>query len=1103
MRGSKGSGGGLVRGNPAALPARGAAAECDDDLTIAELRQLAENPNFNLTSVLQNPREASARTLYAELLDFDPFQFAHDLFKDDFEHDLSPGAKLPPPPVPLPHVTADMFSSYLAKHGALADRFMANHRHTMGPGGGGGTPGEASSGTTRHTPVAQHSAAKGAGAASTAAGGLAAARVGAAKGGRVAPPSPAQVYAEVPALFQKAHFTLAEPAVFEQVVLLAPEDRQAQLSHYLDLVELCLLHQISSRQEAFFEALSNLQALRTDVADACGSVSALRQGIGDLQQHMVSEVMRVPQLARRKQNLGALSQQLELMVALVERYDAVQGLFEAADFVTALSLIKRCQRTIRRDLPGLKCLGPVAKQLGEYEVSAARFLATQFVSVSINEDDAAGGVGSDSDGSDGSDDEDGGSGGAGAAGPGAAATPGGGSGALALPKRQRVRVAQLVRSLVRLGEMTGALAKHRRRLEDSVKLIVRIAVEEYVYDKGGQPPDGHHGDGAGAGGGGGSGGGGGGAAAPNAVDAKLGQRLAGLESGAFLACLGSAFESMLDALRRAAMVHAVVAETLAEPERALKADQAAAAAAAAASAAASGPVGDGTSNGGSAGNGSTGAKAPGSGGGGDEGEEEDDDNLADAPLRWADFPARGGASNEGAGGGDHAGHAAGAGGPAGGAGAAGGGAGAAGGGGASGADMVAESLAGLRGGCELAQKTAAALLANRKEVHAKLPAGELRDLQACCFDFLQQVERLSGRSCYGLRSSLLAQAKAFLEHRQEANKTSLAAALDSEKWTQADVSSERQAAIDRLASGQAFMVQTAGAGGGAAAGGGGVGGGGVVAARKGPKSADVAAVEGSRFKVVWSCLLLVEMVGSLLETAAHFPLLATDVLTRVVELLQLFNSRATQLVLLAGAIHSSARLPKITAKHLALTSQCLCLVMALLPHVRAALAAQLPPRQHLLLVEMDRAKQDLVEHHERILSKFVSIVGEIVDSLSKSVAATDWDRSQGASSTERADSSGSSAFVGDTIKNVSTMHRVLSAQLPPEQVQEIFTRIFELLNRKVPEYFASVEPATPAGQQRVLDDVQFLAHALERLRGVSAANLSLEGHFRKRFPNAR
>ena len=56
---------------------------------------------------------------------------------------------------------------------------------------------------------------------------------------------------------------------------------------------------------------------------------------------------------------------------------------------------------------------------------------------------------------------------------------------------------------------------------------------------------------------------------------------------------------------------------------------------------------------------------------------------------------------------------------------------------------------------------------------------------------------------------------------------------------------------------------------------------------------------------------------------------------------------------------------------------------------------------------------------------------------------------------------------------------------------------------QVPEYFASVSPSTPAGQQRVLDDVQFLTHSLDRLRGVDAKNLTLEAHFRKRFPNAR
>lgn len=164
-------------------------------------------------------------------------------------------------------------------------------------------------------------------------------------------------------------------------------------------------------------------------------------------------------------------------------------------------------------------------------------------------------------------------------------------------------------------------------------------------------------------------------------------------------------------------------------------------------------------------------------------------------------------------------------------------------------------------------------------------------------------------------------------------------------------------------------------------------------------------------------------------------------------------------MLLAGAIHSSARLSKITAKHLALTSQCLGLILAIHSHVRVAISTHLPPKQHVLLSDLDNVKKDYIEHHERILSKFVSIVGEIVHSLSKSVTAADWDRTNvsetnGSNAAQEVkdsvkQSATSCPFVADVIKNTTTMHKVLSAQLPPEQVQEIFTRIFELLNRKV------------------------------------------------------
>jgi Vps54-like protein len=144
-----------------------------------------------------------------------------------------------------------------------------------------------------------------------------------------------------------------------------------------------------------------------------------------------------------------------------------------------------------------------------------------------------------------------------------------------------------------------------------------------------------------------------------------------------------------------------------------------------------------------------------------------------------------------------------------------------------------------------------------------------------------------------------------------------------------------------------------------------------------------AVLDGNRYKAVWSALLLVDMVSSLLKLSVYFPAAAQDILTRLAELLRLYNSRTTQLVLGAGAIHSASRLRSISAKHLALCSHGLGLIQALVPHIRAALAAQLPRKHHVLLVEMDRVAQDYSEHHEKVssINTFTSLPHAYISTL--------------------------------------------------------------------------------------------------------------------------
>jgi hypothetical protein len=67
--------------------------------------------------------------------------------------------------------------------------------------------------------------------------------------------------------------------------------------------------------------------------------------------------------------------------------------------------------------------------------------------------------------------------------------------------------------------------------------------------------------------------------------------------------------------------------------------------------------------------------------------------------------------------------------------------------------------------------------------------------------------------------------------------------------------------------------------------------------------------------VVGCSLTLVKLLGDYLRCIANIPTLTTETMNRIVDILNLFNSRTCQVILGAGAM-KSAGLKNITAKHL-------------------------------------------------------------------------------------------------------------------------------------------------------------------------------------------
>jgi len=275
------------------------------------------------------------------------------------------------------------------------------------------------------------------------------------------------------------------------------------------------------------------------------------------------------------------------------------------------------------------------------------------------------------------------------------------------------------------------------------------------------------------------------------------------------------------------------------------------------------------------------------------------------------------------------------------------------------------------------------------------------------------------------------------------------------------------------------------------------------------EASSYALVEGKQFRLVWSCLILVEMVIQYIDYAAQFQALATSATSKISELLRLFNSRTIKLILGAGAIHGAARLKSINAKHLALVMQSLHLILIVLPHVRAALMAQLPNKQHALLTDLDVIKKDYTDHIDKVVSKFVSIIGGIVEhGLAPSLVSTNFDDRNCYTEKETLTAEKCCPFLSGIAANTKKMHQVLSSLMPSEDLVDVFSRIFVYLDSKVPTILISYDsdlsstfslPVTGGGKHKLIEEVEMLAQTLNSLPGTLAWEFSAAEVLKRRL----
>jgi vacuolar protein sorting-associated protein 54 len=353
----------------------------------------------------------------------------------------------------------------------------------------------------------------------------------------------------------------------------------------------------------------------------------------------------------------------------------------------------------------------------------------------------------------------------------------------------------------------------------------------------------------------------------------------------------------------------------------------------------------------------------------------------------------------------------------------------------------------LTSACELANTRASIIVSSRSEQHSSLSLSEFVEIFNQSMEFVTASEALAKRVLGQLRGVIHAQARSFLQAYHQQRLTRSARLVEEETWVQVDVPSATQHAANLLVEaavsdpGECFVPprDANGANGQSSA------------------STKLISIEGKTFCVVKATSESLQLLSEYLAIVINLELVATDVMTRIIEFLRSFNSRICQLVLGAGAMRS-AGLKNITAKHLALASQSLSVIIALIPYVREFIRRHVNPRQAVMLVEFDKLKRDYQDHQEEIHAKLVAIMSDRLAVHCGELREIDWEQPS------PRDAPHSYALM--LVKETATLHKVLSKYLANATVESVMSQVIAAYVSRLGDEYTKVELKSEDAKKR-------------------------------------
>ncbi|OAL28497.1 hypothetical protein AYO20_09445 [Fonsecaea nubica] len=384
-------------------------------------------------------------------------------------------------------------------------------------------------------------------------------------------------------------------------------------------------------------------------------------------------------------------------------------------------------------------------------------------------------------------------------------------------------------------------------------------------------------------------------------------------------------------------------------------------------------------------------------------------------------------------------------------------------------------------GVDLAQAQITKVVRVRSQQNSELPLSDFLRYFTLNRLFADECEAISGRSGAGLKSVLDTQIKDFVARFADAQKHEVIKVMDADKWDARDFGERENEILARVMEGstndalpwiESTMIWQTSTNGAETSNG---------AATNGTTAAGTkvrsAVIDEQKYILPESAIAMLRSMETFQHLAAGIPSMSNEVAMSLLESLKLFNSRSSQLILGAGATRS-AGLKNITTKHLALSSQGLSFIVALIPYVREFFRRHLPSSTAgQVMTEFDKVKRLFQEHQHGIHEKLVDIMSGRASMHVKAMKNIDWEEAAKNTTVNV------SPYMETLAKETATLQKVLAKHLPEPVMAGIMMPVFASYREQWTNAYRDVTIKSLKAKERLLADASFFNARISKIDG--------------------